>query len=171
MRAYRILELMLLIAAAGFGLWLVLPDLREGTPGMPDLVLLPIVAVLGGFSLVGPPLLLWRRRRDARPWRAGRVLWFTQGMASWLLWPPVVYNRFQGRKFGDTTSGPCYYYGTPLVAIYVTSALIAGGWLGRRRRRSRPLDWRDRFGLILALAWACTGLYILSVYYRDDFGR
>lgn len=169
--AQTIAELMLLVAGAGLGISLITPDVREGSARWVEIWLLPIVAILGGFSLVGPPLLLWHRRRDRRPWRPGRVLWFTQGMASWLLWPPVVYSRLQGRKFGDTTSGLCYYYGTPLVAIYVTSALLAGGWIRRRRPRARPLDWRDRFGLILALAWACIGFYILSIYYRDDFRR
>ncbi len=76
--------------------------------------------------------------------------------------------RFHGYKTGETTD----YYGTPLMALYVTITLLAGGWLplrpGRRRRRARR-SWTDTFGLILGLIWACTGLYILSTIYRNDF--
>ena len=63
--------LMLLIAGAGLGLWLVLNDLKEmlflSGPGNTDPswskwdppVLALIVFTVGGMSLVGVPLLLW----------------------------------------------------------------------------------------------------------------
>jgi hypothetical protein len=88
-------------------------------------------------------------------------------MASWLLWPPLVVQRLQG-KDTQSVAGICYFYGTPLMALYVTISLLAGGWLGPRRWRGRR-SWRETFGLLLALAWACTGLYILSIIYRKDF--
>jgi hypothetical protein len=165
----HILELMFLIAGAAVGLWLIQLDLRSGKGSREELLSLTVVMVLGGFSLVGPPLLLWERRRDRRPWRAGQVLWFTQGMASWLLWPPVVYSRVRGGDFSGTISGPCYYYGTPLMAIYVTTALLAGGWVRTGRRRTRRRSWQEAFGLILGLIWACTGFYVLYQFYRKDF--
>lgn len=173
-RRPRIGDLMILIAGVALGFWLVMPDLKEGTNHQVEIWLLGVIGILGGLSLVGPPLLLrerWRARtRLRRPFGGGELLWFAQGMASWLMWPPVVYARLNGRKLGDTTSGVCYYYGTPLMAIYVTSALLAGGRL-RKGRRRRDRSWRERFGLVLGLIWACTGLYILYNFYKEDFSK
>lgn len=166
---------MALIAGTAFGLWLVLADVQseEGLVmrSISDVGLLITVFVLGGLSLVGPLLLLAERRPRGRPWGAGKVLWFSTGMAAWLLWPPVVYARIGGRKLGDTITAPCFAYGTPLMAIYVTCALLAGGWL-RRSRRRRTRSAREQFGLLLGMLWACTGLYVLYLLYASDiFGR
>jgi hypothetical protein len=63
----------------------------------------------------------------------------------------------------------CYFYGTPLMALYVTIALLAGGWLRRPRRRRRARrSWTETFGLLLGLVWACTGLYVLATIYHGD---
>ena len=166
---------MAMVAGLALGLWLVLPDLRKNVPEMgapDDWVLLIATAVLGGLSIVGPPLLLLERRRERRrsSWGPGRLLWFSSGTAAWLLWPPVVYHRAKGGDFGDPMSGVCFAYGTPLMALYVTLALLAGGWLrrGRRRRQARR-SWSERFGLLLGLAWACVGGYVLFLFYRNDF--
>ncbi len=168
---------MLLIASVALGFWMVVDDLRSPNlnPGAEphfgpwDLIAsLVVVFVLGGLSIVGPPLLLLRRTR--RPWGPGRILWFAQGTASWLLWPPVLYHRVaHGGRLGESMSGVCYFYGTPLMAIYMTSALLAGGHLRRGRPRRRDRSWEERFGLFLGMAWACTGLYLLVIFYRQDF--
>jgi hypothetical protein len=171
---------MLLIAGAALGFSMIVDELRslnlnaQAEPhfGPWDLIAsLVVVFVLGGLSSVGPPLLLLRRTR--RPWGPGRILWFAQGTASWLLWPPVLYHRAaHGGRLGETTSGVCYFYGTPLMAIYVTSALLAGGHLRRARRSIRGRSWQETFGLLLGLVWACTGLYFLVLFYwRDLFKR
>jgi hypothetical protein len=165
-------ELMAFIAGLAVATWLIVPDLREQKSVGPlrDVVFLVVVAALGGLALVGPPLLLTELRRRRRPWGPGKLLWFSSGMATWLLWPPIVYRRAaRGAKFGDGSAGVCFAYGTPLMALYVTAALLAGGWLRRRRRRRLALSWRERFGLILGLAWACTGLYVLGLIYTEDF--
>jgi hypothetical protein len=171
---------MLLVAGAAMGLWLVSDDLRrlvfQETRSQDDLsfgswdavVTLAVVFILGGLSLVGPPLLLLKSR--GRPWGAGRLLWFAHGTASWLLWPPIIYRRMaDGNAVSGSVSGLCYYYGTPLMAVYVTFALLAGGRLRRSRRRRILRSWQETFGLLLGLAWACTGLYLIAVFYRRDF--
>jgi hypothetical protein len=165
-------EAMLIVAGLGLGLWLILFELRE-VDRFPDYdaILLFLVMSLGGLAFVGPPLLLWERRRDRRTWGAGKVLWFSTGGAAWLLWPPVIARRVRGDHFEATTSGACFAYGTPLMALYLTLALLAGGWLGRRGRRRARRSWRETFGLLLGLAWACTGLYVLYLLYREDFQR
>lgn len=171
----RLLDLMVLIAGLAFGLWIVLPDLRPGAPqaidSINDAVLIGAVMVLGGLSVVGPPLLLSRRKRERGPWQAGKLLWFASGTSAWLLWPPVVVRRFQGQGFGGSETDLCFAYGTPLMAVYVVAALLAGGWLRKSRRRRIRRSWRETFGLLLGLAWACTGLYVLVNLYRSEWGR
>jgi hypothetical protein len=170
---------MLLIAGAALGLWLVLDQLREalGAPGGLANVdsgswALVFIFVLGGLSLVGVPHLLLTARR--RPWGAGRILWFSSGTAAWLLWPPVVYHRFlgTGEQLGPKTmSGACFLYGTPLMAVYVTAALLAGGFFRRSRRRTLRRSWQEVFGLLLGLLWACTGLYFIAMFYMEDLRK
>ena len=68
------------------------------------------------------------------------------------------------RRPGDA----CFAYGTPLMAIYVGSALLFGGWIRRKgRARRRRLSWRERFGLVLGIAWAATGGYVLFLIYSE----
>jgi hypothetical protein len=160
---------MLLIAGSAVGLWLGLGELQSAPTGPENRFqkwLFVAAFVLGGFSLVGPVLLLSTGRR--RPWRAGRFLWFASGTAAWLLWPPVVYRRLAGGTEGSM-SAVCFFYGTPLMAVYVTLALFAGGHFRRSRRRWMIRSWQESFGLALGLAWACIGLYLISLFYRQDF--
>jgi hypothetical protein len=183
-RRIHLYELMLLIAGLAFGMWVFGDTLRNAWKGtatdqgpfmnrLDSGVMLTVIAALGGLSLVGVPLLLWKRWRvPRRPWGAGSRFWFTQGMASWLLWPPVVYQRVRGAADMDrSVSATCYLYGTPLMAVYVTAMLLANGNLRRWRRRRLRLRWYECFGLLLGLVWACTGLYVLAMFYRDDFSR
>jgi hypothetical protein len=125
------------------------------------------IGILGGLSLVGPPMILWGRRKAQTRRRIGpgELLWFSQGMSAWLLLPPQIYRSLGTAANNRASETPtmCFAYGTPLMAIYVGSALIAGGWLrpGCKRKRRRPITWRERFGLILGVLWACTGGYCL----------
>jgi len=175
---------MILVLGVGVGLWLVMAPLPE-TGGLGDANFWIYLGggVLGGASLVGVPMLLIeRRRRPGRRWGPGRLLWFAHGTAAWLLWPPVVPVRLRGPRgqpvMGDVrTAEVCFFYGTPLMAVYVSAALLAGGWFrrGRRRRhlsgRGRPADWRERFGLMLGLAWLSLGLLVLWLIHADSLFR
>lgn len=167
-----LLELMLVIAGIALGLWLVLNDVREpadkSDPPFANWVI-GLVGVLGGIATLGPVLLLLERLKTRERWGPGKILWFSQGMASWLLWPPVLYHRAVKGDLEQSSVWVCYFYGTPLMAIYVTAALLAGGWFRRRGRRFRRLSWREQFGLILNLLWATTGFYVLYLIYREDW--
>jgi hypothetical protein len=163
---------MAMVAGLALGMWMVVADFTRQAPGREKpLFMLGMAGLLGGLALVGVPLLLFERRRDRRPWGAGKLLWFSSGTAAWLLWPPVVVRRLKGGEFSDTETGMCFAWGTPLMALYVTAALLAGGWLGRRRRRRLRRSWREVFGLLLGLVWACTGLYTLYLLYEDDLSK
>jgi hypothetical protein len=161
---------MLMTAGLALGLWLATSWLRQraGTSGGGPFLssIYVLVFVLGGLSLVGVPILLWTARR--RPWGAGRFIWFTQGTAAWIMWPPIAYRQVVGGP-GQTVSDVCFFYGTPPIALYVTIALLAGGRLRRSRRRRLYRSWQEMFGLLLGLVWACTGLYLISLFYRQDF--
>jgi hypothetical protein len=165
---------MLLVVGVALGIWLILDEFRTQIRSNEldqriGAVLFLFVFVLGGLSLIGPPLLL--RTARGRPWAAGRFLWFAHGTAAWLLWPPVVYVRAGGGG-QKSTSAACFFYGTPLMAVYVTLALLAGGQFRRSRRRRIRRSWQEVFGVLLGLLWACTGLYMISMYYRSDvFGK
>jgi hypothetical protein len=170
-RRLTILDLMLLVSGAGLGMWLAI-GLSDGPPDGELDWLLYLVYMLGGLSLIGPPLLLWERHRRRSRLRLGELLWFCQGTASWLLWPPVVILRLQGNGANRGMAPVCYFYGTPLMALYMTIALLAGGWLrGPQLRRRARRSWTETFGLLLGLVWACTGLYLLVHIYRGDLFR
>jgi hypothetical protein len=127
-----------------------------------------LIGVLGGASVIGPPILLWERRRRRKKWGPGEVMWFAEGMSAWLLWPPAVIHRIKNTPPGPdrAMSAACFAYGTPLMAVWVGSALLCGGWIRRRGpRRRRMLSWRERFGLILGILWACTGGWVLYLIY------
>jgi hypothetical protein len=167
---------MLLIAGAALGFWLALDAVKTQTQGKPSGPVdaaaggwvFALVFFLGGLSLVGPPLLLLTAKK--KRWGAGRFLWFVQGTAAWLLWPPAVYHRVtSGSGSQVSMSSVCFFYGTPPMALYVTLSLLAGGHLKSSRRLRMHRSWQETFGLLLGLAWACTGLYIISLFYRQDF--
>lgn len=164
-RRLAIWELCALVAGVGVGIWLL------GVEGPDEQGVSPYglwIGLLGGASLVGPPLLLMERRRRIGRWGPGEILWFSAGASAWLLWPPTVAARLRP---GHTArvAAPCFAYGTPLMAIYVGSALLFGGWVRRRgRSRRRRLSWRERFGLALGIAWAATGGWVLYLAYTEQ---
>ncbi len=169
-RRLAIWEMCLLVAGIAVGFWLF--GMEIDGPGLTPWFG-QVAGVLGGMSIVGPPILLWERRRRRGRWGPGELLWFSSGISAWLLWPPIVAVKLRppaqpppGGAAG--MAAPCFVYGTPLMAVYVTSALLCGGWIRRRgRRRRRLLSWRERFGLVLGALWAATGLWVLYLIYGD----
>ncbi|WP_152050821.1 hypothetical protein [Tautonia marina] len=172
-------ELMIVVAGVGVGLTLALPIFRD-KPSLGEGFLVLGGALLGGVSLVGVPFLLWERWRGSqRRFGPGTLLWFAHGTAAWLLWPPIIIGRRSSARgqnppiVDPSAAEICFFYGTPLMAVYVTASLLAGGWLRRRNRRNRrapvPMPWRERFGRILGMGWAVLGLYVLSMIYRSKF--
>lgn len=166
----KLFEIMVLIAGLAIGIWLMLPGRQGRSVEWIGLATYP----LGGLSIAGLPLLLAERRGRGprrRAFGAGRLLWFAQGMAALLLWPPTIYLKlFRPETGPDGLANLCFVYVSPLLSLFLMPALAIGGWLGRRRRR-RMASWRERFGLGLTLAWAALGLYLLGEFYLADFRR
>ena len=163
-----LLELMILIAGVAVGLWLFAKEVMTAPTDKFEWLAVFLLAVLGGLSVVGPPFLLLEPRRRWSMWRAGKVMWFSQGMASWLLWPPIIYARIQGSD-AFLYCAIAYLF-TPLMGLCLMLALLAGGWLRGARGRYRYRSWREQFGLLLGSAWACMGFYVLYYLYSEDFG-
>src|SRR5947209_8246335 len=128
-RRLTVFDLLVFIAGLAVGLWLAVPMIKAPSPDFEGWVA-PLVYLLGGLSLAGPVLLLRERFRRRGRLGIGELFWFCQGTATWLLWPPVVYYRIRpSSAMGHPITGVCYLYGTPLMALYVTMTLLAGGWL------------------------------------------
>ena len=175
-----ILELLFFVAGVGIALavtrqiWTAPYHVTDGDPiQVVPIVVRVIVAVLSGFSFIGVPLLLSRLTRRRTPWGPGKVAWFSQGVATWLLWPPILYYQLPLQRSGNDMpwSSVCWLWGTPLMGLYMTAAILAGGWFSRRGRRPTKRSFREQFGLILSCLWACTGLYLLGLLYWIDLFR
>jgi hypothetical protein len=168
---------MLMVAAAALGFWPVNDDLRVPIPGpfgfgfWDEAIALGLAFMLGGLSLLGPPLLLLRRQR--RPWGAGRMVWFACGVATGLICTPYYWSH----SFWDWTllrsqSAQYFFVTTPLIAIAVFSSFLAGGWLRRPRLSRLCSSWQETFGILLGLAWACLGIHRLTwLYYTELYLR
>lgn len=175
-----ILELFFLVAGVGIGLavtrqiWTAPYDVAHGDPiQVIPIVVRVFVAVLSGISFVGVPLLLSRWTRRRAPWGPGKIAWFSQGVACWLLWPPIVYYQLPLQRSSNEMpwSSVCWLWGTPLMGLYMTAAILAGGWFGRRGRRAMSRSFREQLGLAFSCLWACTGLYLLGLLYWIDLWR
>jgi hypothetical protein len=179
---------MVLIAGAAIGIWIAIVEFRSFRwEGMAhnwceESPLDSTASVAGfflcGVSLMGPPLVLSLARR--RPWGAGgRILWFAYGIAAYVLCPPAVYYHYQnsGVLISDVLDwtapsradgGSVLLWCVPLMSLFVPASLIFGGWLRRSRRRRMWRSWQGVFGMLLTLAWALLGLYILVKAWRND---
>ena len=170
---------MLLVVGVAIGIWLVGDDLKEllssgkarfphwGFGWLDSWIAVVAGSLLGGRSLIGPPLLLLRGRR--RPWGPGRILWFTYGTATWVFWAPVFYLKaIDDNQSHRTRADEEIVLALPSVtSLFTMPAVVASGALGRSRRSRLFRSWQERFGVLLGAGWTCLGLYWVAWIYRE----
>jgi cytochrome bd-type quinol oxidase subunit 2 len=162
-------QVMALVAGLAVGIWIGIS--REGRSA-PDLnpVLMFVIFAAGGLALAGPILILAERRRLGRcagSVGVGRLLWFATGTAGWLMWPPIVYRRLTNRESMGMNQ-VCYFYGTPLMAVFLWVTFGLSGWLRPRARRRFRKYWTERFGFWLGVVWFLLGGYLLGTMWWAD---
>ena len=159
-------RLLILVAGVLVGLRLFLEPMNENPNYDGEYFRILYTGPLVGLSLTGPVILLANFRR-VRPFGAGRLLWFTQGIGVWLLLPPAVANVVDGGGKGDLAQA-CLYYCLPFVGLWFLLAAAVGGHLTRSQwRRSAP--WTERFGLYLGFAWIPLSIWVLWDVYHNAF--
>ena len=163
---FRIADMLALVAALALGSWLVMPMFRGGDSLLSLRLVTASTALLGSIALTGPPNpLIARRWLTRRPLGPGSLVWFATGMATWGLWPALIFVRARSVTLDRSLSFTCYLYVAPLLGLFLTlSLLLSGSW----RRGRRPLGWRERVGRPMALAWSAVGGYLLYKIYRDE---
>ena len=118
-------------------------------------MLLVATMLLGGVSLLGPPLLLAERRHRRRSVGGGQGRLVVQGMASWLLWPPIIYTWAPGLRMTEAADVGLLRLRHALMALYVTLSLWpAAGCDGSPSAPTNPSSCAEQFGIVLGLAWA-----------------
>jgi hypothetical protein len=164
-------DAMLLIAGVATGLWFSKGDRDLGISfGEWDGdVFVTTCYILGGLSLIGPPYLWVTARRQH--WGEGRLHWLVLGAAVWLTWPGIALVSGRINTHSRDASNALFLVATPLVALCLGLGLLASGRLRYARRRLIRRSWQERFGLILGLAWSCTGVYLLALVYWDALIR
>ena len=162
-----IFDSMVLIAGIAVGLWLFQENIGRGSPTEGDFWLVCGVAVFGGLSLAGTPIVLLDWLRSRRRWRTGAFLWFALGLASWGIAPAVALIRF---KVGSDRSMavPCFVYSLPLMGLFLLLACVVGGRPVPRWWTCRGW-WPEWFGMWVMVGWAITGVYVLFLIYKELF--
>jgi hypothetical protein len=168
----------LLVLSMALAMGLFLEPMRETDWWRLQNVVFLFVIVLAGPTAIGVPWLIVRKLRGRfrydRRWGPGRLHWFAQGSAAWLLWPPIVSTRLNltaaNAGMGSdpsSTAQICYFYGTPLMAVYMLIALAVGGRIRLSKKSRRRIDWMERFGLLLAFLWTSVGAFLHWLIYTD----
>ncbi len=156
---------MVLIAGAAYGLWLFQDEFSGSS--VADNCLFAAVAVLGGISLAGVPIVIIDRIRTGRNWRSGALLWFAVGMTAWSLAPAVTFVRLKVSS-DHSIAGPCFVYALPLMGLFSLATIFIGGRPVRRWWTCRGW-WPEWFGMWMLVGWAGVGSYVLFLIYQDLF--
>jgi hypothetical protein len=139
-----VLNALLLAAAAGYGLWLLVARGRVSWP--PHELLASLFTISGCIALVGPILLA---RRDTDESGLGDLQWLAGGVLIWIFDVAAVLR-------GETAR---LSWATPLAAMpmgLTMLAILLAGW--RTGGRFGSWSWTNITGWLLGLFWVGLGL-------------
>ncbi|GEM_PF-2863132 len=165
-------EAMILIAGVAVGLWLFADSIKQLPSNDPDDWLVVPVAVLGGISLAGAPVLLVDRSKRQRRWRSGAFMWLAVSAGCWGLAPAIALARLRTPSTQmappGTMASVCFVYTLPLMALFLLAACAVAGRPAAGWVRCRGW-WPEWFGMWMLVGWSCVGLYVLVRIYMDLF--
>jgi len=131
---------LLLTAAVGYGLWLLVARGRVSWP--PHDLLANAYTMAGCLALIGP-VVLWRR--EGGEGGLGDLIWLTGGL---LVWVFDLSALARGRSVSAAS------WATPLdvrtMGLMILAVVVAG-W--RSRGAGRSWTWTNVTGWLLALLW------------------
>jgi hypothetical protein len=136
----------LVAAAAGYGLWLLVAHRDVSWP--PHELLANAYTVAGCLALVGPVVLL---RRDEEI-GLGELLWMTGGLLVWIF---DIAGILRGE--GRSLSFPTPLGATPMGLTIL--AVLLGGW--KARGGGGSWSWTNVTGWVLGVFWV--GMAVVSI--------
>jgi hypothetical protein len=142
-------NLTILVAAMGYGLWLLVDRGRVSWP--PTDLLAGAFTVAGCLALVGPVLLFRRAGGETRG--LGELAWLTGGLMVWIF-DATALMRGEARGLS---------WATPLSASTMGLTILAVLIAGWRTSSSggRTWSWTNVLGWSLAILWVGLGLAAL----------
>ncbi len=165
-------EAMILIAGVAVGLWLFADRIKQLPSNDLDDWLVVLVAVLGGVSLAGAPVLLIDRSKHRRRWRSGAFMWFAVSVGCWGLAPAIALVRLKPvpppMAPPGTMASVCFVYTLPLMALFLLGACGVAGRPAAGWRRCRGW-WPEWLGMWMLVGWSAVGVYVLVRIYMDLF--
>jgi len=132
---------LLMAAAAGYGLWILVTKGRVSWP--PNELLAGAYTLAGCLALVGPAVL-FRREGAGGGGGLGELLWMTGGL---LIWVFDVAAAARGELRTLSWATPLGVQGMGLTML----AVLLAGW--RTRGGSRDWSWTNVTGWLLGLFW------------------
>lgn len=141
------LNVAILVAAVGYGLWLLVVRGRVSWP--PHDFLQSAYTVSGCLALVAPLVLMRHREAEAG---LGDLLWLTGGLLTWVF---DVAALVRGELRGQSWATPM---ATTTMGLTIFAVLVAG-W--RTRPAGRNWSWTNVTGWALGLFWVTLGVATL----------
>ncbi|MBX7075425.1 MAG: hypothetical protein K1X71_19960 [Pirellulales bacterium] len=161
---FAFLKVLLIIAGMAIGIAIFDPQVVEFDPSQLDHWQMLHAAVLAGVGITYFPLIA-RRAFRGHPIELGGFFLLTLGVCAWSLLLPALADRNQPNGIRVTPTAWIVWIWSLLALSMLLAALAIVR--GDVRRLFHSPSWSDRLGIILALAWAPQGAWVVWAVYHD----
>jgi hypothetical protein len=161
---FTIPRALLLLAGMAIGIAVFDPQVVEFDPSQLDHWQMLHAAVLAGVGITYFPLIA-RRAFRGHPIELGGFFLLTLGVCAWSLLLPALADRNQPNGIRVTPTAWIVWIWSLLALSMLMAALAMVR--GDVRRPFRSPSWSDRLGIVLAMAWAPQGAWVVWAVYRD----